>query len=76
MTEGVERPVGWKVWVGLEGAQEREKAWVKFKGARREVRRAVGIAKQEAWKTLGEEVEESFVENKKMFWARVKALNG
>ena len=38
---------------------------MEFKGARREVRRAVGFAKQEAWKTLGEEIEESFVENRR-----------
>ena len=66
----------WRKWVGIVEGQDKEKLWEEFKEARRAVRKAVGIAKQEEWRVVGEEIQKSFEENKRMFWARVKRLNG
>jgi hypothetical protein len=67
----------WNLWRVMEEGEAKANIWNEFKEIRREVRRAIGVARQAEWRELGDQLEKSFAENKKVFfWARVKRLNG
>ena len=70
------RKMLWREWVKLKDGAEKKKKWEEFKEARREVREKVGELKKKDWEKVGRELEESFEENKKVFWAHIKRLNG